>query len=519
MYQENPANISTPAEEALTSQTERFKLALRPRSPEYIQYLTDIYRVHLEQERSLLAQRDIEDLKATGQFPRDSTPFDVVSNPVLQNIEHIVYGQVERHIYLEVLTHQTVLDTFRQNQARTWEPLSPKEIPVLDSCLEEREAVTYEDFVLSIGEGEPSESSAQTVLGTGLVVKGTTETVCFPICGSSMSALNSANGSENLGLSGAMSFVPIDAEWGNPHKQALMLNESHRLLRVDPFLTNHEEAEYLINRATGLMGITLKADPADALTRVETILNEVEYLDGDHKLLCRVYDPRSMQRMVKTVFALRDSRYGDKVVIVGGKVTNRSQALALVKAGAHAVDIGVGEGEICDTPGVTSATGNNLLTAYQIAREGLQIPLICDGGTGRQIPIAIAIGASVAMKSRALSGGTYEHNPTGWVYSNGVDGRGFKRYFGEASDAEKWYGKKFDPTGNDVMFLEGSVGRVEMDSRYPSITKRQFKMLEGLATACIFQRIASLEELQRNPHPDVWKYTSHAAMRASVHHN
>jgi len=96
------------------------------------------------------------------------------------------------------------------------------------------------------------------------------------------------------------------------------------------------------------------------------------------------------------------------IQIIGGNVATGEGALALVKAGANAVKVGIGPGSICTTRIVTGV-GVPQITAVAEVTEALKkkdIPVIADGGIrfSGDIAKAIAAGGHTVMLGSVLAG-------------------------------------------------------------------------------------------------------------------
>ncbi len=99
-------------------------------------------------------------------------------------------------------------------------------------------------------------------------------------------------------------------------------------------------------------------------------------------------------------------RYG--VEVIAGNVATYEGALALIKAGADAIKVGIGPGSICTTR-IISGVGVPQLTAISECRRAAAkygIPIIADGGIkfSGDITKAIAAGADCVMLGTLLAG-------------------------------------------------------------------------------------------------------------------
>ncbi len=154
------------------------------------------------------------------------------------------------------------------------------------------------------------------------------------------------------------------------------------------------------------------------------------------------------------------------VQLIVGNIATAEGAIALARAGADAVKVGVGPGSICTTR-VISGIGMPQLSAIMNARDGLKkiksnIPIIADGGirySGDMVKALVA-GASLIMAG-SLFAGTQE--APGEVIL--LDGRKYKSYRGMGSIEAMQEGSKdryFQEKEKEVSKLvpEGIVGIV-----------------------------------------------------------
>ena len=154
--------------------------------------------------------------------------------------------------------------------------------------------------------------------------------------------------------------------------------------------------------------------------------------------------------------------FPDLQVVVGNIATGEA-ALALVKAGADAVKVGIGPGSICTTR-VIAGVGVPQLTAVMDVANALKgkVPVIADGGirfTG-DIVKALAAGASTVMMGSMFAG--VEESPGETII---FEGRKFKSYRGMGSIEAMQQGSKdryFQDAEDDIKKLvpEGISGRV-----------------------------------------------------------
>lgn len=182
--------------------------------------------------------------------------------------------------------------------------------------------------------------------------------------------------------------------------------------------------------------------------------------------------------------------------IIGGNVATASGALALVKAGASAVKVGIGPGSICTTRIVTGV-GVPQITAVSdavAALQGTSIPVIADGGIrfSGDIAKALAAGASVVMVGSMLAG-TEESPGEIELYQ----GRSFKSYRGMGSlgAMSKGSSDRYFQTDNaaDKLVPEGIEGRVAYKGRLKEIVHQQ---MGGLRSCMGLTGCATIDELR-----------------------
>ncbi len=190
-------------------------------------------------------------------------------------------------------------------------------------------------------------------------------------------------------------------------------------------------------------------------------------------------------------------KYKNLQVVVGNIATGKA-ALALVKAGADAVKVGIGPGSICTTR-VIAGVGVPQLTAIlevAIALKGTGVPLIADGGvrfTGDVVK-ALAAGAGTVMMGGMFAG--TEESPGETII---FEGRKFKSYRGMGSLEAMQKGSKdryFQDAEDDIKKLvpEGISGRVPYKG---SLAEIMYQIIGGLRAGmgyCGAKDIATLQQ-------------------------
>jgi IMP dehydrogenase len=166
--------------------------------------------------------------------------------------------------------------------------------------------------------------------------------------------------------------------------------------------------------------------------------------------------------------------------VLAGNVATYEGALALIKAGADAVKVGIGPGSICTTRMVTGA-GMPQITAiseaYRAGREN-NIPIIADGGIkySGDVTKAIAAGASVVMMGSLFAG--VDESPGETIL---YQGRSFKAYrgMGSLSAMAQGSGERYFQSRDDI--ADASTERPNLTARENGASNRLAKFVpEGI---------------------------------------
>jgi IMP dehydrogenase len=201
-------------------------------------------------------------------------------------------------------------------------------------------------------------------------------------------------------------------------------------------------------------------------------------------------------RVVEAVAQLR--RTFPEAQLVAGNVATAEAYLALARAGADAVKVGIGPGSICTTRVVAGVGVPQITAIAECARvagtDGP--PIIADGGIkySGDVTKAIAAGAHTVMIG-SLFAGTDEAPGEVVLYQ----GRSYKIYRGMGSIGAMRAGGKdryFQATVTEVSKLvpEGIEGRVPY--RGP-LSQSIFQLLGGVRSGMGYTGCRTLEELRR----------------------
>lgn len=189
-------------------------------------------------------------------------------------------------------------------------------------------------------------------------------------------------------------------------------------------------------------------------------------------------------------------RYPELDLIVGNVATGEG-AMALAKAGADAVKVGVGPGSICTTRVVAGVGLPQLSAVYEAAKalKETDVPVIADGGIrfSGDIVKAIAAGADSIMIGSLLAG-TEEAPGEMIIY----EGRKFKSYRGMGSIEAMEDGSKdryFQDVEDDVKKLvpEGISGRVPFKGLVSEVL---YQLVGGLRAGMGYCGAKNIERLK-----------------------
>lgn len=175
-----------------------------------------------------------------------------------------------------------------------------------------------------------------------------------------------------------------------------------------------------------------------------------------------------------------------QVQVIGGNIATGAAALALVKAGADGVKVGIGPGSICTTRIVTGIGVPQISAIANVAAalRDTDIPLIADGGIrfSGDIAKAVAAGAHVVMMG-SMFAGTEEAPGETELYQ----GRSYKSYRGMGSlgamaqsqgSSDRYF--QDASQGAEKLVPEGIEGRVPYKGAVAAIIHQ---MMGGLRSA------------------------------------
>ena len=301
----------------------------------------------------------------------------------------------------------------------------------------------------------------------------------------------------------------ITAKVGTPPAAIRKLLHEHRIEKIllvdDSFnlrgmvtVKDMEKAERYPNAAKDargqlLAGASIGTGP-DTAERVRALCDagvDVLVVDTSHG---------HAQAVLKSLAEVR-KLCGD-VQIIGGNIATAAAALALVRAGADAVKVGVGPGSICTTR-IVAGVGVPQITAIAdvaAALAGSGVPVIADGGIrySGDLAKALAAGASCAMLG-SLFAGTDEAPGELEIYQ----GRSYKSYSGMGSlaalarsqGARDRYFQGGVEDAPDKLVPEGIEGRIPYKGPVATVL---YQMVGGLRSAMGYTGCADIAAMHQD---------------------
>ena len=192
----------------------------------------------------------------------------------------------------------------------------------------------------------------------------------------------------------------------------------------------------------------------------------------------------------------RIKNFSNAVQVVAGNVATASATVALIKAGADAVKVGIGPGSICTTRIVAGVGVPQLTAIMDAAGAAGDVPVIADGGIkfSGDFAKAIAAGASCAMVGSAIAG--TDESPGEVILWNG---RSYKSYRGMGSlgamargSADRYFQKD---AAQEKLVPEGIEGQVPYKGPVATVLHQ---MVGGLRAAMGYTGNATVAEMRAN---------------------
>lgn len=249
-----------------------------------------------------------------------------------------------------------------------------------------------------------------------------------------------------------------------------------------PLACKDEKGRLRVAAGIGIAGDTM--DRVDALVKAQV---DALVIDTAHAHSLGVIE---MLKRIKAKYPEKD--------VVAGNIGTAEAAIALVKAGADAVKVGIGPGSICTTRVIAGVGIPQLSAVYSVAKaiKGSGVPVIADGGIrySGDIVKGLAAGASSIMAGGMFAG--VEESPGETIL---FQGRKFKSYRGMGSIEAMQQGSKdryFQDMEEDIKKLvpEGIAARVPYKGNLDEVL---FQLTGGLRAGMGYCGAKNIETLQQ----------------------
>jgi IMP dehydrogenase len=236
-------------------------------------------------------------------------------------------------------------------------------------------------------------------------------------------------------------------------------------------------------RVAAAVGIT-----NDTIERIESLVKS----DVDAVVIDTAHG--HSRRVIETLKKAK-KKFSNLDIIVGNIATAEA-AVALVKAGADGVKVGIGPGSICTTRVIAGVGVPQLSAIFNVsgAIKDSGVPVIADGGIrySGDIVKAIAAGASSIMAGSLFAG--VEESPGETIIYNG---RKYKSYRGMGSIEAMQQGsgdRYFQDSEDDILKLvpEGIVAQVPFKG---SLSEVVYQMIGGLRAGMGYCGAGNISEL------------------------
>lgn len=248
-----------------------------------------------------------------------------------------------------------------------------------------------------------------------------------------------------------------------------------------PLACKDEKGRLRVAAGIGIAGDTM--DRVDELIRAQVDALVIDTAHGHSKGVIEIL------RKIKAKYPEKD--------IVAGNIGTAEAAVALVKAGADAVKVGIGPGSICTTRVIAGVGIPQLSAIYNVSKaiKDSGVPVIGDGGIrySGDIVKGLAAGADSIMAGGLFAG--VEESPGETIL---YQGRKFKSYRGMGSVEAMQKGSKdryFQDMEEDIKKLvpEGIAARVPFKG---SLYEVLYQLIGGLRAGMGYCGAPNIRKLQ-----------------------
>ena len=203
--------------------------------------------------------------------------------------------------------------------------------------------------------------------------------------------------------------------------------------------------------------------------------------------------------------------------VIGGNIATGEAAVALVKAGADAVKVGIGPGSICTTRIIAGVGAPQISAISNVAKalKGTGVPLIADGGIRYSGDIAKAL---VAGAHTIMIGGMFAGTEEAPGEVELFQGRAYKSYRGMGSlgamqqkqgSSDRYFQESSEA---DKLVPEGIEGRVAFKGTLGPVVHQ---LLGGIRASMGYTGSATIEDMRTKP--EFVRVTSAGMNESHVH--
>jgi hypothetical protein len=395
-----------------------------------------------------------------------------------------------RYFFLELFNHP--YRTHFLNETTKSKFQAPKKITcrAIETALLSGLSLSIGDLGASVDEGMKKRIGRTERYAQGPFIKLGRQARTLFSGSASPDVWNSAAALATMAASHCIASLPRNGVTSKVERQADLAKETFSWLTEmeKTTLEGHPQKAIVAKHWRNNISGTVEASPLKAVERAR-ILNKA----GVNTF--RVYSPEPNADTIETVRLLR-KEFGSDVEIFAGQTVSVKQAVALEKAGADGLYVGIGGGGRCIT-GVRSGSVIDWPGLLWQLRGEIEIPIIAEGGASDHIAVSILLGASGISVSRVAAGGTIE-SPGGALFCVDADGKLFKPYGGEASARTKYLDGKLLPF-NVPAFVEGETATAQISYVpyvLPTLTYNLHLLIEDSILAMVFRNVKSVHELQ-----------------------
>ena len=341
-----------------------------------------------------------------------------------------------------------------------------------------QEALTFDDVLLLPGYSEvlPSTVSTRVRLGENVYLN-------IPLLSAAMDTITESDTAIAMALEGGLGII---------HKNLTIEQQANEVRKVkshtfDPSM--HRNAA--VDPSGQLLAGAATSVGEEGLKRAEALM------EAGVDVLC-VDSAHGHSRGVLDAVHNLKSRFGNRVLIIGGNVGTAEGTIALIEAGADAIKVGIGPGSICTTRVVAGVGVPQLFAVSECAKaaRARNIPIIADGGIklSGDFTKALAAGASAAMIGSLFAG--TDETPGEIIEDNGHTYKAY-RGMGSVGAMAQAHGSKdryFQSNVADAKKLvpEGIEGRIAC--RGP-ISTSTHQLVGGLRAGMGYVGAATIEAL------------------------